>query len=155
MLLCDALQASATRWPFASYEQHSKNSSSPERSISAQFTVHSRTLDKTERRKPSDVTETAVHFNVRSERSRGNPASRCWHWSSTRAGRRREHSVRIRPDQTNRANHYYQDHSQHHGVFRDILALIVCPEFRNEISHRNASVSIFLQGWSVDAGGEP
>jgi hypothetical protein len=32
-----------------------------------------------------------------------------------------------------------QDHSQHHGVFRD-LALIVCPDFRNEIGHGNPSV---------------
>ena len=32
-----------------------------------------------------------------------------------------------------------QDHSQHHGVFRDILALIVCPQSKNEIAHSNPS----------------
>ena len=57
-----------------------------------------------------------------------------------RAGRRREHSVRVRPDQTNRTNDYYQDHSQHHGVFRDVLAFVVCPEFRNKIGHGSPSV---------------
>jgi len=73
-----------------------------------------------------------------------------------RAGRRREHGVRVRPDQTNRTNHYYQDHSQHHGVFRDVLALIVCPESKNQICHGNLSKSIiFSGGWGFDAGGEP
>jgi len=57
-----------------------------------------------------------------------------------RAGCRREHSVRVRPDQTNRTNDYYQDHSQHHGVFRDVLAFVVCPEFRNKIGHGSPSV---------------
>jgi hypothetical protein len=63
-----------------------------------------------------------------------------------RAGRRRENSVRVRPDQTNRTNHYYQDHSQHHGVFRDVLPLIVCPESKNEICHGNRSKLIIFSG---------
>jgi hypothetical protein len=56
-----------------------------------------------------------------------------------RAGRRGEYSIRVRADETNGADHYYQDHSQHHGVLCDILTFIVCPEFENEIDHGSPS----------------
>src|SRR6266700_2963895 len=72
-----------------------------------------------------------------------------------RAGRRREHSVRIRADQTNGTNHDYQNHGQHHGVFRDVLAVIVCPKFKDKIGHGNSSEWIFSTAGKLMLGDEP
>ena len=48
---------------------------------------------------------------------------------------RREHVVSIRPDQTNRANHDYENDRQHHCIFRDVLTVLIVPKRSNELFH--------------------
>ena len=43
--------------------------------------------------------------------------------------------IRVAADQTNRADNEHQDYSQHHRVFRDVLAHFVVPQFRGEVIH--------------------
>ena len=64
-----------------------------------------------------------------------------------RARGRREYCVGVGTDQSDRTHDNDKDHSQHHGVFRDILAFIVCPESRNEIGHGNSSELFYFHGW--------
>src|SRR6266403_445546 len=64
-----------------------------------------------------------------------------------RTGGRREYCVGVGTDQSDRTDDNDKYHSQHHGVFRDILAFIVCPEFRNEIGHGNPSKLFYFHGW--------
>ena len=47
---------------------------------------------------------------------------------------------------------FYQDHGQHHGVFRNVLAVIFCAESKNEIGHGNPS-ELILSGWALMLGG--
>jgi hypothetical protein len=43
------------------------------------------------------------------------------------AADRREYVIRIAADQSDRANNYHQDHSQHHRVFGDVLTALLIP----------------------------
>src|SRR2546422_1925409 len=43
--------------------------------------------------------------------------------------------IGVAADQTNRADNEYQDHCQHHGVFRNVLALFVLPKVQGEVKH--------------------
>src|SRR5438552_2694525 len=42
-------------------------------------------------------------------------------------------------------------HRRQHGVFQDVLALIVSPEFKDEIGHGNPS-ALILSGWALMLG---
>ncbi len=46
-----------------------------------------------------------------------------------------ERIIGVAADQTNRADNEHQDYGQHHGVFRDVLALFVLPELKGEVEH--------------------
>ena len=45
-----------------------------------------------------------------------------------RAAYLRKHVVGIRPDEANRSDHDYQNHREHHRIFRDILTALIVPE---------------------------
>src|SRR2546422_11161302 len=61
-----------------------------------------------------------------------------------------ERIIGVAADQTNRADNEYQDYSQHHGVFRDVLTCFVSPQFQGEVEHYTP----FLAGvFSVLEGG--
>jgi hypothetical protein len=45
-----------------------------------------------------------------------------------RTSDRREGIIRVCPNQTNRADYEYEDYSQHHGIFRNVLALLIREE---------------------------
>jgi|GraSoiStandDraft_57_1057295.scaffolds.fasta_scaffold1442619_2 hypothetical protein len=51
------------------------------------------------------------------------------------AAYRRKHIVGIGADQTNCTDHDDQDDCQHHGIFRDILAFLIIPEFLHQLFH--------------------
>src|SRR6202047_704282 len=51
------------------------------------------------------------------------------------AGYRREHVVRVAPDQTDGADHNHQDHGEHHSVFRDVLPFLIAPQEFSQICH--------------------
>ncbi len=44
-----------------------------------------------------------------------------------------ERIIGVAADQTNRADNEYQDYSQHHRIFRDVLALFVLPKLKGEV----------------------
>jgi hypothetical protein len=44
-----------------------------------------------------------------------------------RTGDRGEHVIGIRPNQTNRANHDYENDRQHYCIFRDVLTVLIVP----------------------------
>jgi hypothetical protein len=46
-----------------------------------------------------------------------------------RTGYVREHIIGIRANQPNGADNDYQNDGEHHGVFRNVLAFVVTPEF--------------------------
>src|ERR1700694_1672409 len=51
------------------------------------------------------------------------------------AGYRREHVVRVAPDQTDGADHNHQYHGEHHSVFRDVLPFLIAPQEFSQICH--------------------
>src|SRR6266851_2779530 len=52
-----------------------------------------------------------------------------------RTGDRGEYVIGIRTDQANRANHDHENDSQHHCIFRDVLAVLIVPYRSNELLH--------------------
>src|SRR4029077_3482146 len=54
-----------------------------------------------------------------------------------RTSRLRKDSVGVGPNQSYRADNKDKDYSQHHGVFSDVLSIIVRPELGEEGSHNH------------------
>ncbi len=51
------------------------------------------------------------------------------------ASYRGESVIGIRADQTDGTNDQNQDHGEHHRVFGNVLAAIICPELGEETAH--------------------
>src|ERR1700745_4299461 len=49
-----------------------------------------------------------------------------------RTRRRREHRIGVASNHSDRANHDHEDHREHHGVFGDVLSLVIGPETAKE-----------------------
>ena len=77
-----------------------------------------------------------------------------------RTGDRGEGGIRVRADETNSANHEYQDHCQHHCVFGDVLALVVSPQSEENVAHlessfqQNSDLSLRAVGCLILTGNE-
>jgi len=52
-----------------------------------------------------------------------------------RTGHRREHRVRVRANQPDRADHDHQNHRKHDRVFGDVLTFFVMPQELTQFSH--------------------
>jgi len=55
--------------------------------------------------------------------------------------------IGVAADQTNRADNEYQDYSQHHRIFRDVLALFVLPKLKGEVKHYTPFLAGVFSVW--------
>jgi hypothetical protein len=56
--------------------------------------------------------------------------------SLDRTSHRRKSVVRVRADQTNRTDHQHKNYRKHHGVFCNILSLVLVPQPAKKRSHK-------------------
>jgi hypothetical protein len=52
-----------------------------------------------------------------------------------RTRNRGKYAVRVRPDETNRADHQYQDDGEHNRVFCDILSTLIRAKVSQKLNH--------------------
>ena len=56
-------------------------------------------------------------------------------WLLYRTGDRRKRVISVGTDQANRANYNHKNNSQHYGIFRNVLAVLITPKKSNEFLH--------------------
>src|SRR5207302_5020221 len=69
----------------------------------------------------------------------------------------RKHVVGIRTDQSDRTNHNNENHRQHHGIFGDVLGLIIEPCLPKNVNHvpppvRDSRTTSAISGGVGDSG---
>ena len=65
-------------------------------------------------------------------------------WLLYRTGDRRKRVVSVGTNQANRANYNHENNSQHYGIFRNVLAVLIVPERTNEVFHGEGSLEASL-----------
>src|SRR6266550_5499455 len=80
-------------------------------------------------------------------RLRMRPARRVHRVLLNRACDGGERIIGVAADQTNRADNEYQDYSQHHRIFRDVLALFVLPKLKGEVKHYTPFLAGVFSVW--------
>ena len=65
-------------------------------------------------------------------------------WLLYRTGDRRKRVISVGTDQANRANYNHKNNSQHYGIFRNVLAVLIVPERTNEVFHGEGSLGASL-----------
>src|SRR5205807_7096110 len=83
----------------------------------------------------------------RSHGVRMRPARRVHRVLLNRACDGGERIIGVAADQTNRADNEYQDYSQHHRIFRDVLALFVLPKLKGEVKHYTPFLAGVFSVW--------